>query len=84
MVLQDNQEIFSFIHPVMNGFAPVVLGRDIGITQEEIQKVFETISDNVGLNTSRDQDNITDCMKRLKILVPVSNKSPRYQAGGCM
>jgi hypothetical protein len=84
MVLQDNEEIFSFINPVMNGFAPVVLGRDIGITQEEIQKVFETISDNVGLNTSRDQDNITDCMKRLKLLLPVSNKSPRYQTDGCM
>lgn len=64
----------SFTHPVPNGFAPPILGRDIGITFEEIQLAFDTAMERnkVGLvTTPADEQNIAMCMSKLKLMNPV-------------
>ena len=64
----------SFTHPEANGFAPPILGRDIGITFEEIQAALNKSIDQrkVGLiTTPLDEQNIELCMKKLKLLNPI-------------
>jgi hypothetical protein len=64
----------SFTHPIANGFAPPILGRDIGITFEEIQVALDSSMEGnkVGLiTTPADEQNISMCMAKLKLMNPV-------------
>jgi len=69
--------LFSFTHPVSNGFAPPILGRDIGITFEEIQVALndELMDSRVGLTV--DEQSISECMSKLKLLNPIQQQGQK-------
>jgi hypothetical protein len=70
----------SFTHPIANGFAPPILGRDIGITFEEIERALDTAMQGrkIGLTTTPiDEQNIASCMSKLKLLNPIQNKGQK-------
>jgi len=70
----DDSFFLSFTHPLANGFAPPIFGRDIGITFEEIQLALDTAMEQnkVGLvTTPADEQNIALCMSKLKLMNPV-------------